>query len=113
MYNSLKGKNLVRITGQRRCLKFKPAKSGREESLPSTDEGELNAISRAMRHGELLFFIRSNDGTTLDVLLDRTSAIRTAEAMNNRMSFFGNPQYVPLKPHVRAYERRVTALMGL
>lgn len=105
MYNNLKGKNLVRLSYQRRCLKFKPAKSGREESLPSTDEGELNAISRAVRHGEPLFFIRSSDGTTLDVSLDRNSAIKMRDAIRDRFHHCG--------PRVDVYERHATALMRL
>lgn len=105
MYNNLKGKNLVRITGQRRCLKFKPAKSGREESLPSTDEGELNAISRAMRHGEPLFFIRSSDGSTLDVSLDRNNALKMRDAIRDRFHNCG--------PRVDVYERRATAMQRL
>lgn len=105
MFNSLKGKNLVRVSGQRRCLKFVPAKSGRSESLPSTDEGELNAISRAMRHGEPLYFIRSSDGTTLDVSLDRNNAIKMRDAIRERIH--------SNSPRVDAYERRATALIRL
>jgi hypothetical protein len=105
MFNSLKGKNLVRVTGQRRCLKFTPAKSGRGESLPSTDEGELNAISRAMRHGEPLYFIRSGDGTTLDVSLNKTNALQMRDAIRDRFHNGG--------PRIEAYERRGTALVRL
>jgi len=105
MFNSLKGKNLVRLTYQRRCMKFKPAKSGREESLPSTDEGELNAITRAMRHGDPLFFIRTSDGSTLDVVLDRALAIRTRDHFRERI----NSNF----PRVDAYERRATAFVRL
>jgi len=105
MFNSLKGKNLVRISGQRRCLKFTPAKSGREESLPSTDEGELNAITRAVRHGEPLYFIRSSDGITLDVVLDRGVAIRQRDEIRERIH--------SNSPQIDAYERRATALMRL
>ena len=105
MYNNLKGKNLVRVTGQRRCLKFKPARSGREESLPSTDEGELNAISRAMRHGEPLFFVRSSDGATLDVSLDRNNALKMRDAIRDRIH--------SNSPRIDVYERHATALMRL
>ena len=105
MYDSLKGKNLVQVPGQRRCLKFKPAKSGREESLPSTDEGELNAISRAMRHGEPLYFIRSSDGSTLDVSLNRTNALQMRDAIRSRFHNCG--------PRVDVYERHATALTRL
>lgn len=105
MYNNLKGKNLVRLTYQRRCLKFQPAKSGREESLPSTDEGELNAISRAVRHGEPLYFIRSSDGTTLDVALNRTNALQMRDSIRDRFHNCG--------PRVDVYERHATALTRL
>lgn len=105
MFNNLKGKNLVRISGQRRCLKFKPAKSGREESLPSTDEGELNAISRAVRHGEPLYFIRSSDGTTLDVSLNRTNALQMRDAIRDRIH--------SNSPRIDVYERFTTPLIRL
>lgn len=105
MFNSLKGKNLVRVNGQRRCLKFKPAKSGREDSLPSTDEGELNAITRAMKYGQPLFFIRSSDGTTLDVVLDKAVALRERDLIRDRIH--------SNSPRIDAYERRATALMRL
>lgn len=106
VYNNLKGKNLVRITGQRRCLKFKPAKSGREDTLPSTDEAELNEISRAVRFGRPLYFIRSGDGTTLDVVLDRAVAIRMRDAVRERIHHSG--------PSIHAFERHAsTALVRL
>lgn len=105
MYNSIKGKNLIRVNGQRRCLKFVPAKSGRNESLPSTDEGELNAISRAMRHGEPLYFIRSSDGTTLDVSLNKTNALQMRDAIRDRIH--------SNSPQIDAYERRATALIRM
>lgn len=105
MYNSLKGKNLVRVGGQRRCLKFVPAQSGRKDSLPSTDEGELNAITRAVKHGEPLFFIRSSDGTTLDVVLDKTVALRERDLIRDRIH--------SNSPQIDAYERRATALIRL
>jgi hypothetical protein len=105
VYNNLKGKNLVRLTYQRRCLKFKPAKSGREESLPSTDEGELNAITRAVRHGDPLFFIRTGDGVTLDVHLNRTNALQMRDAIRTRFHNGG--------PRIDVYERHATALIRL
>lgn len=105
MFNNLKGKNLVRLPYQRRCLKFKPAKSGRDESLPSTDEGELNAITRAVRHGEPLYFIRTSDGSTLDVSLNQKNALQMRDAVRTRFHNCG--------PRVDVYERRATALIRL
>lgn len=105
MFHSLKGKNYIRISGQRRCMKFVPARSGREESLPSTDEGELAAISRATRHGNPIYLVRSSTGNTLDVLLDKASALRTRDVIRERMHFSG--------PTIHVYERHNTALVRL
>lgn len=84
MFNSLKGKNLIRMTDQRRPLKFTPAKSGRTE-LPASEDGELAAISRAVRHGNPLYFLRTASGTTLDVMLDKPKAIKVCEAVRDRI----------------------------
>lgn len=102
MYNSLKNKNLVKLPFQRRCLKFVPAKSGRDDSLPATDETELNAISMAKRRGSPIYFIRTSDGATLDVLLDRALTIRTRDNIRDRIH--------SNSPSIDAYERRTTAL---
>ncbi len=105
MYNSLKGKNLVRIPGQRRCLKFKPASSGQESTIASSDEADLIAISNAKRRGQPIYFIRTGDGVTLDVLLDRNDAIRMRDAVRGRVHNG--------RPNIHAYERIGVALNRL
>lgn len=103
MYNSLKGKNLVHVTGQRRCLKFTPVSSGRGEStIASSDEADLIAISNAKRKGQPLYFIRTGDGVTLDVLLDKAVALRTRDVIRERIHNG--------RPNINAYERVGTVL---
>lgn len=97
MYNSLKGKNLIRVPGQHRCMKFEPVSSGRESTIASSEESELNAIANAKRKGLPLYFIRSSYGTTLDVLLDRPTAIRTRDEMRDRIHNG--------RPNIQAYEQ--------
>lgn len=105
MYNSLKKQK--RVHGPtRRTICVKPLKSGRDEStIASSDEGDLIAISNAMRKGQPLYFVRSADGTTLDVILDRAVAIRTRDALRER--------YQNGRPNINVYERIGTALTGL
>lgn len=89
MYNSLKKQN--RVHGPtRRTISCKPVKSGREESLPSTDESVLNAISNAVRKGQPLYFIRTDDGVTLDVMLSKTDAVNYRDSARERIASMRN-----------------------
>jgi hypothetical protein len=103
MYQSLKKQK--RVHGPtRRTISAAPIKSGRGEStIASSDEGELLAISTAMRKGRPLYFIRTDDGVTLDVLLDKPAAIKRRDAIIDRQ------QNGPAR--VRLYERKHTALV--
>lgn len=102
MYNVLKKQN--RVHGPtRRTISAKPLKSGRGEStIAASDEADLIAISNAMRKGQPIYFVRSGDGTTLDVLLDKTIAIRTRDSFRDRIHNG--------RPNIHAYERVGTAL---
>lgn len=100
MFNSLKRKDLVRVVGQRRAFKFTPAKSGRTE-LPASDEADLNAISNAKRRGVPIYFLRTNCGSTLDVLLDKPKAIKTRDAVRDRMG----------RQDIHLYERQSSAFI--
>lgn len=96
MYNSLKRQN--RIHGPtRRTISCKPVKSGREESLPSTDEADLNAISNAVRKGQPLYFIRTADGVTLDVMLSKTDALNYRDSTRERIA--------SMRSRIQVYER--------
>lgn len=99
MYNSLKRQN--RIHGPtRRTISCKPVKSGRDESLASTDEATLNAIANAMRKGQPLYFIRTADGVTLDVMLSKTDAINYRDSARERIASMRN--------RIQVFERQGT-----
>lgn len=104
MYNVLKKQKRM-LGPTRRTISCKPISSGRESTIASSDEGELLAISNAMRKGWPLYFVRTADGTTLDVLLDRNAAIRTRDAAVER--------HQNGRPTIRVYERIGTALTPL
>jgi hypothetical protein len=98
MYNSLKKQQRVRMTNQRRTLSCKPIRSGRADtSIAASDEADLNALANAKRRGQPMYFIRTGDGVTLDVVLDKTTALRTRDECRGRIQN-GNP-------HINAYER--------
>lgn len=86
MFHSLKRQNCVRIPGGGTML-AKPIKSGRGEStIASSDEGDLIAISNAVRKNQPLYFVRTNDGVTLDVLLNKTDALNYRDSARERIS---------------------------
>lgn len=96
MYNSLKRQN--RIHGPtRRTISMKPVSSGRESSIASSDEADLNAISNAMRKGQPLYFIRTDDGVTLDVMLSKTDALNYRESTRERVA--------TMRSRIQVYER--------
>lgn len=104
MFNSLKNVSLIRVSGHRKPLKFTPAKSGRTE-LPASDEGELAAIARATRHGYPIYILRTTAGVTLDVMLDKAKAMKTRDAVVDRLGSGGIG--------VQLFERRSTNLLPL
>lgn len=86
MFNSLKKQQRVRVSGQRRTMSCKPIRSGRAETtIASSDEADLIALSNAKRRGQPMYFIRTNDGVTLDVLLDRAETLRTRDVIRGRI----------------------------
>ena len=106
MFNSLKKQQRVHVTGQRRTLSCKPVRSGRDEStIASSDEADLIALSNAKRRGQPMYFIRTGDGVTLDVLLDKAVALRTRDVIRERVHNG--------RPSIHAYERIGTALIRL
>lgn len=106
MFNSLKRQNRVRVPGQRRTMSAKPISSGRGEStIASSEEGELKAISNAMRFGRPIYLIRSDIGTTLDVCLEAQHAIRVRDEMRGRI--------INGRQGIQAYVRYSTALVRL
>ena len=85
MYNSLKRQN--RVHGPtRRTISCKPLKSGRDESLPASDEADLNAISNAVRKGQPVYFVRTADGVTMDVMLSKTDALNYRDSARERIA---------------------------
>jgi hypothetical protein len=103
VYNSLKRQNRVRVTGQRRTMSAKPLKSGRDESsIASSDEADLIAISNAMRKGQPLYFIRTADGVTMDVMLSKTDALNYRDSARERIA--------SMRSRIQVYERTGTAL---
>lgn len=105
MYNSLKRQNRVRIPGGG-TISAEALKSGRgESSIASSDEGDLIAISNAMRRGDPLYFVRTADGVTLDVLLSREGALKRRDSIIDR-THNGVAR-------VRVYERYHTALVPI
>jgi hypothetical protein len=85
MYNSLKRQN--RVHGPtRRTISCKPLKSGRDESLPASDEADLNAISNAVRKGQPIYFVRTADGVTMDVMLSKTDALNYRDSARERIA---------------------------
>lgn len=106
MFNSLKRQNRVRVPGQRRTMSAKPVSSGRGEStIASSDEGDLKAISNAMRFGRPIYFVRSGIGTTLDVCLEANHAIRVRDEMRGRI--------INGRQDIQAYVRHSTPLIRL
>ena len=90
MYQSLKRQNRVRIPGGG-TMSAKPIKSGRGEStIAASDEADLIAISNAMRKGQPLYFVRTNDGVTLDVMLSKTDALNYRDSARERISSMRN-----------------------
>jgi hypothetical protein len=103
MFNSLKKQERMFIPGTRQTICCQPIRSGRgETSIASSDEADLIAISNAKRRGQPLYFIRTSDGCTLDVVLDKAVALRTRDVIRDRIH--GRPE------RVNAYERSGTAL---
>jgi hypothetical protein len=102
MYRSMKKHNRFHLPGGG-TMKATPLSSGRESSLPSTDEAELNAISTAQRKGKPLYFVRTDDGVTLDVLLSKTDALKRRDSAIHR-THNGLPR-------IKVYERVGTNLM--
>lgn len=89
MYNSLKRQN--RVHGPtRRTISCKPLKSGRDESLPASDEADLNAISNAVRKGQPVYFVRTADGVTMDVMLSKTDALNYRDSARERIASMRN-----------------------
>jgi hypothetical protein len=102
MFNSLKKQQRVRLPNGGTIL-AKPVRSGRDEgSIASSEEGELNAISNAMRKGQPLYFVRTADGVTLDVLLTKTGALERRNSDQERAR--------SMRHRVTVYERVGTAL---
>ena len=98
MFNSLKKQQRMHVTGQRRTISCKPVRSGRADtSIAASDEADLIALSNAKRRGQPMYFIRTGDGVTLDVLLDRATTLRTRDVIRNRIHNG--------RPNVNAYER--------
>ena len=98
MFNSLKKQQRVRVTGQRRTMSCKPVRSGRAETtIAASDEADLNALANAKRRGQPMYFIRTGDGVTLDVLLDKAVALRTRDVIRDRIHNG--------RPNIHAYER--------
>ena len=90
MYHSLKKQQRVRVPGGGTIL-AKPVKSGRNESsIASSDEGDLLAISNAVRKNQPLYFIRTDDGVTLDVMLSKTDALNYRNSARERISSMRN-----------------------
>lgn len=86
MYQSLKKQQRV-LGPTRRTISAKPLKSGRGEStIASSDEGDLIAISNAMRKNQPLYFVRTDDGVTLDVMLSKTDALNYRDSARERVS---------------------------
>ena len=105
MFNSLKRQQRVRIPGGG-TISAKALKSGRSEnSIASSDEGDLIAISNAMRRGDPLYFVRTADGVTLDVLLSREGALKRRDSVIDR-TYNGVAR-------VHVYERYGTALVSI
>lgn len=104
MYRSMKKHNRFHLPGGG-TIKATPLSSGREGSLASTDEAELNAINTAQRKGKPLYFVRTDDGVTLDVLLSRTAALERRDSAINR-THNG-------RPRVKVYERIGLNLMQI
>ena len=90
MFHSLKKQQ--RVHGPtRRTISAKPLKSGRgENTIASSDEGDLIAISNAVRKGQPLYFVRTNDGVTLDVMLSKTDALNYRDSARERISSMRN-----------------------
>lgn len=106
MFHSLKKQQRMHVPGQRRTISCKPIPSGRPDgSMATSEEADLIAISNAMRRRQPIYFIRSGDGVTLDVVLDKTTALRTRDAMRTR-SHNG-------RLDINAYERIGTALVRI
>ena len=98
MFNSLKKQQRVRVTGQRRTMSCKPVRSGRADtSIAASDEADLIALANAKRRGQPMYFIRTGDGVTLDVLLDKAVALRTRDVIRERIHNG--------RPNINAYER--------
>jgi hypothetical protein len=103
MFNSLKKQNRMRSLTQRRTINCTPVHSGRgETSIAASEESELNALNNAMRRGQPFYFIRTGDGVTLDVLLDKTIALKTRDNMRERVHNG--------RPNIQAFERIGTYL---
>lgn len=96
MYNSLKRQNRV-LGPTRRTISCKPVKSGREESIASSDEATLNAIANAVRKGQPIYFVRTADGVTLDVMLSKTDAIGYRDSARERIA--------SMRSRIQVYER--------
>jgi hypothetical protein len=82
MYHSLKRQQRVRIPGGGTML-AKPISSGRESPIAASEEADLVAISTAVRKGRSLFFVRTDDGVTLDVALTKQDALAYRESRQN------------------------------
>ncbi len=98
MFNSLKKQQRMHVTGQRRTISCKPVRSGRADtSIAASDEADLTALFNAKHRGQPMYFIRTGDGVTLDVLLDKTVALRTRDVIRERIQNG--------TPNINAYER--------
>lgn len=97
MYNSLKRQQ--RVHGPtRRTISAKAIKSGRgESSIASTDEADLLAISTAVRKEQPIYFVRTDDGVTMDVMLSKTDALNYRDSARERIS--------SMRDRIRVYER--------
>lgn len=89
MYNVLKKQKRM-LGPTRRTISCEPISSGREGTIASSDEGELNAIANAMRKGRPIYFVRTDDGVTLDVMLSKTDALNYRDSARERISSMRN-----------------------
>jgi len=103
MFQSLKKQQRMFVPGQRRTISCKPIRSGRgETTIAASEDAELNALHNAMKKGMTFYFIRTGDGVTLDVLVDRAAALRVRDNIRDRIHNG--------RPNIHAYERIGTAL---
>lgn len=87
MFNSLKKQNRIKVAHQRRTIDCTPIRSGRgESSIASSEEADLIALTNAKRKGQPMYFIRTNDGVTLDVMLSKTDALNYRDSARERIA---------------------------